>query len=131
MVSVSGRYPNPNHPNMDLPNYHNTSLSPEEYDRRCCELEAQGLTRSDAQGCVDAQLMKVATSPQPVDAWTRKHTAFVDFEDLLHAQGGYWPSFYVRGKDAAEASEIRALAELYDTAQAKRGDCRRAFRGDF
>ena len=33
------------------------------YDQRCKELEAEGLTRSDAQGVVDVEIMKGATYP--------------------------------------------------------------------
>ena len=34
------------------------TMTPEEYERRVRELEAEGLTRSDAQGVADAEAMQ-------------------------------------------------------------------------
>lgn len=62
---------------------------------------------------------------------TRKHTAFGSFEEMLTAEGGYRPSFYIRGRDPADALEIEQLADAYDAEQVSRGDSRRAYRGDF
>ena len=33
-------------------------MTPEEYEKRVRELEAEGLTRSDAQGVADAEVMQ-------------------------------------------------------------------------
>ena len=59
-----------------------------------------------------------------IDALTNELTAFATFEDMLNAEGGYRPSFYVEYDP-----RFRELADAYDKAQAERGDPRRAYRG--
>jgi len=62
------------------------------------------------------------------DPWTRadeltyKHTTFPDFNELIHARGGYFPSLNTANSSCLE------LANLYDEAQEGRGDRRRVFR---
>ena len=62
------------------------------------------------------------------DHLTATHTAFPDFADLIFAgHGHYFPSLQTIGK-GQETAERAELADLYDQAQAARGDRRRAFR---
>lgn len=51
----------------------------------------------------------------------RELTAFDSFTDLLDAEG-YTPSLNMANRRLAE------VADVYDSAQASRGDCRRVFR---
>jgi hypothetical protein len=69
-----------------------TQLSPEwqEYDRRVQSLEDEGLTRSDAQGCIDAEdrLLVEPTTPNlkveaEPSAWKR-FSILVDIHDDAH-----------------------------------------------
>jgi len=53
------------------------------------------------------------------DDLTVRHTAFVCFDDLLNAAGGYSPSLDCSNRERAE------LCELYDAAQRARGNSRR------
>lgn len=64
------------------------------------------------------------------DQLTRAHTAFDSFADMLDAGGAYAPSIHcgARNDDTAERTQLRELANLYDRAQAARGDARRAYR---
>jgi len=57
------------------------------------------------------------------DQLTRELTAFACFGELLHAKGGYRPSIAV-----SQDKNRMQLADLYDEAQEKRGDPRRANR---
>jgi hypothetical protein len=66
-----------------------------------------------------------------IETITKRVTAFPSFEAMLTAQGSYRPSFYIRGKSAADKRMIIRLADAYDIAQELRGDERRAYRGDF
>lgn len=66
-----------------------------------------------------------------IETITKRVTAFPSFDAMLNAQGSYRPSFYVRGKSAADKRDIIRLADAYDIAQHLRGDERRAYRGDF
>ena len=59
-----------------------------------------------------------------LNALTNELTAFTSFEDMLNAEGGYRPSFYVQYDP-----RFRELADAYDKAQEERGDPRRAYRG--
>lgn len=56
------------------------------------------------------------------DALTRRVTSFRSFDELVDA-ADYVPT--LAGEDAQELE----LADLYDAAQARRGDTRRAYRG--
>ena len=55
------------------------------------------------------------------ESLTATLTAFDSFDDLLNAPGGYRPSLTRPCQ--------QTLADLYDDAQKRRGDPRRAFRG--
>jgi hypothetical protein len=57
------------------------------------------------------------------DSLTQTHTAFESFQAMLNAKG-YRPT--LRPDIHPDLAE---LADLYDQAQAQRGDSRRAFRG--
>lgn len=73
---------------------------------------------------------------------TRKHWGSGKARDLIYAPGGYRPCFVVKPTDRdragrtpdeqkalmAECAERARLADLYDRAQATRGDARRAAR---
>lgn len=60
--------------------------------------------------------------------WTRadelasRRTAFRDFDELLNAKGNFYPSL------RTDLPECKELADLYDEAQQKRNDPRRAHR---
>lgn len=57
-----------------------------------------------------------------LDQLTVEHTAFPRFADLLDAGGRYRPSL------STSVPDKLTLADAYDSAQASRGDIRRAFR---
>ena len=57
-----------------------------------------------------------------LDQLIARRTAFSSMQELVTAAGGYRPSL-----DVADPEMLR-IAEAYDTAQAKRGDPRRAYR---
>lgn len=61
-------------------------------------------------------------SLEDIDAIVRRRTAFAGINALLRAKGNYRPSLDMRDP------EMAALAEFYDSAMAKRGDERRAYR---
>lgn len=61
-------------------------------------------------------------SLEDIDGIVRRRTGFTGVRDLLHAKGGYRPSFDMRD------TEMAVLAEFYDEAMARRGDDRRAYR---
>ena len=69
------------------------------------------------------------------DYLTRRWTGFHSFVDLLNSVDDpvYFPTLIPprgRSKSAQEeAAEFAELADLYDAAQAARGDARRAYRG--
>lgn len=54
--------------------------------------------------------------------WPCATLAFFDFQELLDAAGGFYPSLNVADPERLE------LANLYDAAQAARNDPRRALR---
>jgi len=59
------------------------------------------------------------------------HGAFDSFAELLDAPGSYYPKLYQNDRaelTATERWELSRLADLYDRAQAARGDSRRAVR---
>lgn len=59
----------------------------------------------------------------------RAFTCSESFEALLNAAGNYRPSLHTSERNkGAEAVHLRRLADLYDEAQAARGDARRAYR---
>lgn len=66
-----------------------------------------------------------------MDAVTRRHTAFDSFAALLHADGGYRPSFYLDGKTRHAQRELLSLADAYNQSQRRRGDPRRVYAGDW
>lgn len=57
-----------------------------------------------------------------LDALTRKHSAFENFEALLNTHPSYRPTIFV------DNAERIALADAYDAAMLARGDERRAYR---
>ncbi len=61
-------------------------------------------------------------SLEDIDSLVRRRTGFAGVKDLLHARGGYRPSFDMRDP------EMATLAAFYDKAMALRGDERRAYR---
>jgi hypothetical protein len=64
-----------------------------------------------------------------LDALTLCHTAFRTFQDLLDAKGAYTPSLRTGSTNNAEhRRELTEIADAYDSAQAARGDPRRAVR---
>lgn len=69
------------------------------------------------------------------DELTRKWTGWSSFETLLKSPDdpSYFPTLAPpRGRSKAaqlESAELGELADLYDQAQAERGDPRRAYRG--
>jgi hypothetical protein len=66
-----------------------------------------------------------------LDAAVVRNTAFKSMQDMLDAGGNYRPSLYIQGKDKQTQFQIRMIADAYDLAMQKRGDTRRAYRGDF
>lgn len=88
----------------------------------CIVEEAEATSRSETnkQNAMNA-----------IETITKRVTAFPSFGAMLNAQGSYRPSFYVKGKSAADQRDIIRLADAYDIAQELRGDERRAYRGDF
>lgn len=71
-----------------------------------------------------------AAQRQRADKLTRALTGFSSFFDMLQAAGNYRPSIHcsTRNRDEAHRRELQELADLYDQAQAARGDARRAYR---
>ena len=90
-----------------------------------------GVTGQTIRRVVTGELRRRAPGPIQLheEVLTRRLTAFAAFADLLNAAGGYRPSIYTSGRNAAENSEHGALARIYDAVQERRGDPRRAFRG--
>lgn len=84
---------------------------------------------ADGYFVVDADPAPEPVKSEPVveiaesDRLTRSLTAFDSFAELLNAAGNYRPTIFERDADH------RRLADLYDAAQAERGDSRRAYRG--
>lgn len=66
-------------------------------------------------------ILREVTEWTRADDLTASHTAFESFTALLNAGGGYHPSLNLA------IPGQRALADLYDDAQRRRGDPRRAF----
>jgi hypothetical protein len=63
------------------------------------------------------------------DALTTAHTCFESLQDMQDASGHYRPSLHTFERNTAgDAPALRRLADLYDQAQAARGDDRRAYR---
>ncbi len=75
------------------------------------------------------------TDDRRADELTRRWTAWEGFRALLESSGDpdYRPTLQgPPGRSQAakqEREEMRELADLYDAAQAARGDSRRAYRG--
>lgn len=61
------------------------------------------------------------------DQLTCEFTAFRSFEELITADGGYWPKLPCRCNDP-DPRRAHRLANLYDQEQTARGDARRATR---
>lgn len=92
----------------------------------CAELgrwAARDEWRAMAKKAVEIARRKAQGERARLDRLTRSLTAFDSFQGLLDAPGGYFPSL------KAGSYPHTVLAKAYDTAQAKRGDSRRAFRG--
>lgn len=66
---------------------------------------------------------------QEADALTVTHTCFDSLADMANALGGYRPSLHTSERnDQGDRLPLLRLADLYDKAQAQRGDPRRAYR---
>jgi hypothetical protein len=97
--------------------------------RRRFEMEAHGLgynTKQIGQQWNDvkdmAKLEAGAGAGPNIDALVKKNTGFATMDEMLNAQGGYFPSLYVF------RPELKIIADEYDRLQEARGDNRRAFR---
>lgn len=62
-----------------------------------------------------------------IDAITRKHTAFRDFQDMLNTDPHYRPTLRTTQKGQA-GRELALLADAYDAARQLQGDSRRICR---
>jgi hypothetical protein len=58
-----------------------------------------------------------------LDETTQKQTAFKSFEEMLDAEGDYFPTLR-----SESIEDLKILADHYDRAQKARGDHRRALR---
>ena len=65
---------------------------------------------------------------QSINELVRKHTAFESMDAMLNTAPHYRPTLRTGGRSRV-ARELAQIADAYDTAQAARGDSRRAFRG--
>ncbi len=78
---------------------------------------------TDSVTCDDSNwLVSSCLASDYVDLLVATHTAFKSMQEMLGAHPGYRPSLDMREPVMAR------LADLYDTAQAERGDARRAYR---
>lgn len=81
-------------------------------------------TAKQVEARYDAAMAKLTElKTQGFDTLVREVSGFTSFQDLLDAKGGYEPTMHV-----TEDPRLSALADAYDTAQAERGDDRRAYR---
>lgn len=63
------------------------------------------------------------------DTLTKQLTCFESLQDMQDASGGYRPSLHTsEHNDQGDRLALLRLADLYDMAQAARGDERRAYR---
>lgn len=62
------------------------------------------------------------------DQWTRKHTAFSSFAELVRdGQGGYYPTLII-DETEPDHGEVKALADHYDSHMEATGRPERAHR---
>lgn len=69
-----------------------------------------------------ARKFRMKVSEEALDVICREFTAFDSFQDLLYAEGGYFPSIDTR------QPLLVLLADAYDLMQEYRGSPRRAYR---
>ena len=81
-------------------------------------------TAKQVEARYDAAMTTLARlKTAPLDELVREVSGFASFQDLLDAKGGYEPTMRI-----SENPRLAELADAYDTAQAERGDDRRAYR---
>jgi hypothetical protein len=100
-------------------------------DRKHARLAAwNAMSDAERNGCESLEIVDVLVLPEATpDNLTANLTAFDTFANMLNAQGGYRPSLHTSERNTDKnAPALRRLADLYDEAQAARGDARRAYR---
>ena len=109
---------------------------------RCKTCKEAVLTRAVCGACRVERIPLSLSELRELFKLTRKHWGSGKPRDLIYAPGGYRPCFIVKPTDRdragrtldeqkaliAECEERARLADLYDRAQATRGDKRRSAR---